>query len=123
MYIDGKQFNGILRENSVCLKFICAWFRLFSKTKQKQKRKDVNYCKPLNTLIFEEDSTHGKASYSMDSTQYQQLQTYSVIFPCNFLTILAMRFINSFFLFWPNVQLLSRRCIIVTALHNCHGVS
>lgn len=39
----------------------------------------------------------------MDSTQYQQLQTYSVIFPCNFLTILAMRFINSFFLLWPNV--------------------
>ena len=33
----------------------------------------------------------------MDSTQYQQLQTYSLIFPCNFLTILAMRFINSFF--------------------------
>lgn len=39
----------------------------------------------------------------MDSAQYQQLQTYSVIFPCNFLTILAMRFINSFFLLWPNV--------------------
>lgn len=47
MYIDGKQVNGILRENSFCLKFICAWFRLFSKTKQKQKRKDVNYCKHM----------------------------------------------------------------------------
>lgn len=33
----------------------------------------------------------------MDSTQYQQLQTYSVIFPCNFLTILAMWFVNFFF--------------------------
>ena len=39
----------------------------------------------------------------MDSTQYQQLQTYSVIFPCNFLTILAMCFVNSFFLLWQNV--------------------